>query len=64
MPLLLIRRHAETLNYNARQDFDDCIKNAAEELQGKVGFDSARINCVGHYKQDLKRHMPIVANYY
>ena len=29
-----------------------------------TGFDSARVNCIGHYKTDMKKHVALVQQYY
>ena len=45
LPLLLIRRHAQTMVIDAKDDFWECIKDL-EERKGQKGYETARIQCL------------------
>ena len=63
LPLLLIRRHAQTLVLNAKDDFENCMDDA-EELKGRSGYDKTRFTCLSSYKNELKKQVPTLNQIY
>lgn len=54
LPLLLIRRHAETLLDNNKVEFKKCMEHAENLKDAAKGYDSARFKCISDYKNELK----------
>ena len=64
LPLLLIRRHAETLLDNNKTEFSACMERAESLKDGLKGYDSARFKCISDYKNNLKTQIPLVNTMY
>ena len=65
LPLLLVRRHAQTMVLNARDDFAACMEAADERFgKGRKGNETARFACLSGYKEELKRQIPGLTSIY
>ena len=63
LPLLLVRRHAQTMLLNARDDYKVCMTDAEEKI-GQRGYDTARMGCLNGYKADMKKQVPSLNQIY
>ncbi len=55
LPLLLVRRHAQTMLLNSKDEFKKCMEKADLLKDAPKGYDGARFTCLSEYKNDLKR---------
>ena len=67
--MLLLRRHASTIMFNAKDDFHSCIERANKEfgnIEGTMaqGGDTAKLKCIHGYKDTLKSSIVKVQGIY
>ena len=59
LPLLLVRRHAQTLVGSATDKYDDCLQRN-EEFKGQAGYNKQKMGCLKMYTEELKGYVPQV----
>ena len=76
LPMLLVRRHAQVLMENAKEDFYQCLTRVEAEVSAangnmpvtdqyfQPGLDVGRKECLTSYKNTLKKNIPVVNSYY
>lgn len=71
LPLLLVRRHASTIMLNARDECNNCLTRAQQQIDGdglgglkSTGGDQAKVKCLKVYKDDLKKNVSKVQGMY